>query len=460
MNPSNSILQLQKNKAFYLFAALCFLSLMPSCNKKDKLIPVTAATSANPAHVSAGQKPNIIVFLADDIGYDALPADGNGTFETPNIDKMVSAGMRFTQCHTAPLCTPSRFLIMSSKYNFRNYNNGSMDPSEKTFGNLLKDAGYVTYVAGKWSVDGGDNSIRSFGFNNYIVWDPIHSLPSGLIYKNADLYTHASFMDKSVTAEKYDNDMYVDSVLDFIKTNKSSNFFAYLPLTLCHAPYSPTPDDPDYATWVSGLRNGNNKYFPSMVKYTDKKVGQVIDSLKAWNLYNNTIVIFTGDNGTPKGIYYYYNGEYITGSKDQSTEAGTRVPLVVTWPNGIAPGTINRDMVSFVDFMPTLGAAAGVTIPQSYGVRDGQSFYPQLRGWISTPRDWLFCELTHKKRGVDVFSRWTQDTTYKLYDTLADVGGKFFNVVKDPNEKSPLKTLTPDEQALKSKFQHILDSLH
>ncbi len=460
MNPFNNILLVKKYKALYFFAVLFFLWLMPSCNKMDKLQPVPAATSAKPAQISAGQNPNIIIFLADDIGYDALPADGNGTFETPNIDKMVSAGMRFTQCHTAPLCTPSRFLLMSSRYNFRNYNNGSMDPNEKTFGNLLKDAGYATYVAGKWSVDGGDNSIHSFGFNNYIVWDPIQASKPGNIYKAATLYTHAAYMNKNITADKYDNDIYIDSILTFIKDNKSTNFFAYVPFTLTHGPYSPTPDDPEFATWVSDPNNSDNKYFPSMVKYMDKKVGQVIDSLKAWNLYNNTIVMFTGDNGTPKGIYYYYNGEYITGSKDKSTEAGTKVPLVVTWPSGITAGSINRDMVSFVDFMPTLGDAAGVKIPESYGVRDGQSFYPQLRGWVSTPRDWLFCELTHKKRGVDVFSRWAQDTTYKLYDTLSDVGGKFFNVVKDPDEKLPLKNLTPDEKAIKSKFQNILDSLH
>jgi len=320
----------------------------------------------------------------------------------------------------------------------------------------LKDAGYATYVAGKWQFDGGDTAIHTFGFDRYIVWNPFKDEEkSGLIYKNADLYSNGSYISKSITANTYDNDMYTDSVLYFIKENRQKKFFVYLPFTLCHAPYSPTPDDPEYESWISGRKDeGDPAFFPSMVKYTDKKIGQITDSLKAWNLYDNTIVIFAGDNGTPHRIFYYYNGQYIEGSKDETTEAGTRVPLIVTWPRGITAGQVNDNLVDFSDFLPTLGEAINVQVPASYGTIDGLSFYKQLRGADTKTRQWIYCQLEQKKTGQT--PRWIQNKTYKLYDN----GGKFVNIIADPEEINPLVNLTAAEQKLKTEFQSKLDSLH
>ena len=246
-------------------------------------------------------------------------------------------------------------------------------------------------------------------------------------------------------------------VLYFINENRANNFFVYLPFTLCHAPYSPTPDDPEYASWISGVKNGDTKYFPSMVKYVDKKIGQIVDSLKAWGIYDNTIVMFSGDNGTPNKIFYYFNGVLTEGSKDATTEQGTRVPLVVTWPRGILPGQVNDNLVDFTDFLATVGEAVNVQIPSSYGTTDGVSFYKQLRGLPTDARQWIYCQLEQKRRGQT--PRWTQDKTYKLYDTLNGIAGKFVNFITDPKEKKPLVNLTPTEQQLKIDFQNRLNTL-
>ena len=247
--------------AFILFLA---------CNKADNLKALQAAPSKDES-VSALTKPNVILILGDDIGYDALTSQGNSTFSTPRIDELAQEGMRFTQCHSSPLCSPSRTMFVTGKYNFRNYYEwGVLDSTQRTFANLLGDAGYKTYVAGKWQFDGGNTGIKTFGYDNYCVWDPVKQAP-GNHYKDPKVYTHGAFLNADSTKGKYGDDIFTDSVLQFIDQNRKKNFFIYFPITLCHAPYSPTPDDPEFATWQSGYDHNDVKFFPSMIHYMDKK---------------------------------------------------------------------------------------------------------------------------------------------------------------------------------------------
>jgi arylsulfatase A len=350
-------------------------------------------------------------------------------------------------------------MFVTGKYNFRNYKEwGVLNPSERTFGNLLKGAGYATYVAGKWQLDGGDASIRGFGFGNYSLWNPLKDEAPGSHYKNPKIYEHGSFLPKEATVGKYGDDIFTDSVLSFIQKNKSRNFFVWFPITLCHFPYCPTPNDSAFKKWDPKGNPSDTKYFPSMIKYMDKKIGQIIDSLKAWKLYNNTILMFVGDNGTPHHIFYYYNGVLTEGGKSNSTEAGTHVTMIVTWPNKITSARVNRNLVDFTDFLPTFADAAGISIPSDYGIIDGHSFYGQLAGVPNTPRDWIFCHYQpNTNNGNDKLKRWTQDTTYKLYDST----GNFYNIISDPLEKDPIKRsqMTPHEKQIAKTFQSIMDTL-
>ena len=185
------------------------------------------------------QKPNIIFILGDDIGYKTLTVNGGNSYSTPHLDSMARNGMNFTQCHSSPLCSPSRFMLLTGKYNFRNYTEwGNMDTSQKTIGNMFKDAGYKTACFGKWQLNGGDFSIHQFGFDSYCVWDAVDPNISGARYKSPKIYTNGRFVADSLINGKYGEDIFSDSVINFIEQNNSVPFFIYYPMVLAHEPFA------------------------------------------------------------------------------------------------------------------------------------------------------------------------------------------------------------------------------
>ena len=444
-----------------IMAIAGFLTIQ-SCKKvSEKALSNNALSSTNIAEASAANgKPNIILILADDIGYGIPTVNGGETYQTPNIDRLASAGMRFTQVYGSPLCSPSRTMFMTGKYNFRNYQDwGVLDLNEQMMSNVLQDAGYKTYVAGKWAFDGGDISVKAHGFDDYSIWSPFVG-DNGSHYKTPRIYENGANLPNSVVNNKYGDDIFTDRVLSFIKQNRNENFFVYFPITLCHSPYSPTPDDPQYASW-NPKAPSDTTYFPSMVKYMDKKIGMITGSLRAWRLFNNTILMFAGDNGTPHGIWFTQDGVYQEGSKSSTNTYGTHVPLIVTWPaGGVSGGQVNNNLVDFTDFTATVLEAAGTNAPADYGTIDGVSFLNQLKGLPNTPRDWVFCHYKPDTDGQNgnVVRRWINNTQYKLYDST----GRFYNIVLDPEEKKPIKKnkMTAEEKALQAEFQSIMNTLH
>lgn len=431
------------------------------CTKTEDLVTVNKAAGNMESTSGLRRQPNIVMILGDDIGHDVPTSFGGSSYQTPNLDMMAQAGMKFTSVYSSPLCSPSRVCIMTGKYNFRNYSEwGILDPTQKTFGNIMKAAGYATYVAGKWQLDGGDSGVHNFGFDDYSLWNPIKDgVKVGEHYKDPTIYEYAQFLPSSYTNGKYGDDIFTDRILSFIDKNKSNPFFAYYPITLCHSPFSPTPEDPEFITWDTRGNNSDTSFFPSMVKYMDEKVGLIINKLKEDSLYDNTIVIFVGDNGTPEEIYSVWNGQVVQGGKSKSTSAGTNVPMYITWPKRIAPGQVNDNLIDFSDFLPTFADIVGVTIPADYGTIDGKSFFKQLVGGTYVPRDWVFDHYQpNTNKGNDILLRWVQDHTYKLYDST----GSFFNIVVDPDEKHPLRNreLTTEEKQRKRQFQQILNNMH
>ena len=157
-------------------AAILVVSMLFSCTKTDFKDSASLLRADNASIESLeranNKKPNIILILSDDIGYEVPTVNGGESYSTPTIDKLTRLSMQFTQCHSSPLCSPSRTALLTGKYNFRNYFTwGSLPVTEKTIGNMMEDAGYKTCVAGKWQFDGGAQSIAAFGFQKYCVWD-------------------------------------------------------------------------------------------------------------------------------------------------------------------------------------------------------------------------------------------------------------------------------------------------
>jgi arylsulfatase A len=435
-------------------------AVLYACSKK-KDVSVNAIRSPD--------KPNIILIVGDDIGYEIPTCNGGQSYATPNLDYMAANGMRCTQCYGSPMCSPSRIMLLTGKYSYRNYYSwGILNTDQQTMGNMLQSAGYETLYAGKWQLNGGHTSIKKFGFQNYAVWLPYKIVPeedAGSRYKSPRIYEDGSFLPFPAVMNKYADDIFTDSIISFISKNQQKPFFIYYAMNLAHTPYSPTPADAAYSSWDgSNTRYSEVKYFPSMVNYLDKKIGEIIDFVKQKNLDENTLVIFMGDNGTGIDINSLFNGRSITGEKGATTTYGTHVPLFFYWPGKILPGSINDNLISFVDFLPTLASVAHVPTPENYGQLDGVNFYSQLTGNNSSARSSIFCQYRFDTTHNQNPARWVQNTQYKLYDTNKNAyhGPGFYNLQNDIEELFPLpdSSLTPAEKVIKQNFRYALDSLN
>lgn len=449
---------------FYFFSNIFFVFIivygLSSCQKAG-LKPVNPFYNG-PFDSPSVSKPNIILILADDIGYEVPTCNGGQSYSTPNLDRMAAGGIRFTNCNACPLCSPSRVEIVTGKYNFRNYGAwGVLDTANRTFANMLKNAGYKTLVSGKWQLAGGDTSIHIFGFDDYMVYDPFNSgIGRGSRYKNPSIYTNGRLLGKNEVEGKYGDDFFTNKVLQFIDSNKTNPFFIYFPICLVHYPFEPTPDDAEFASWDNRVNQPDERFFPSMVQYLDKKVGQVLNKIDSTNLGSRTIVIFAGDNGTDQRIVSNFENTQVRGGKAHTYATGTHVPMFIWGPGAITPGLVNNQLIDFTDFLPTFADMAHISLPANYGALDGVSFYPSLIGRPTNVREWMFCHYDQNEHGEGrhPIRRWVWNTTYKLYDTT----DLFFNIHSDVYERSPIPpvNLTPEESATKTNFQQILNRLH
>ncbi len=425
----------------------------------------------NSNDVALQSKPNVIIVLIDDLGFETIKANGGETYHTPNIDLLANTGTNFINCYATPLCSPSRVELLTGKYNFRNYNDwGNLSTDNKTIGNLMKDAGYETGIFGKWQLGGGDTSIKSFGFDNYIVHDALGRLDRGNRYKNPHLYTHAGFLPDDSTLNKYGDDIVQDSLFSFIDNSISDGkpFFAYYPVMLCHEPFQPTPDDAAFATWNTD--NSDRIYYSSMVRYMDKLIGQLMFKLRESKIDKKTIVIFTADNGTPKVITSKFNGISIEGGKGKTIMYGGHVPLYVVW-GSIAKVGVDSSLIDFSDFLPTLCDISSGSI-LNYGVTDGVSFYHNILNRHGKNRQWSYFDFNaHPEDETDTetvskHSIWVQDARYKRYDSIAYPafrGNKFYDFTKTPlednGENTPTSLFTDEQLKRNRLFKNVLETI-
>jgi len=446
------------SKRFFPF--LFFVFLCSSCNKTnfDKQVSIQQAGEAQTV------KPNIILIVADDIGYEIPTCNGGRSYVTPAINNLAKSGIRFTQCHVCPNCAPTRIELLTGKYGFRNYTQwGHLDTTQKTFVNMLQDAGYKTCVAGKWQLDGGGASIKKFGFDKYLVLDPFRDQTEGRDnnrrYKNPLLFEKGNFLADSVTKGRYADDMFAEYISNFIDKNVNNSFFVYFPLSLCHPPFFPTPDDAEFASWDPLKDHGDTAFFPSMVKYMDKKVKQIKDKISSVGLASNTIIIFMGDNGTPQEISSLFKDQKIQGGKATSTVYGTHVPLIVSCPTKFLTGQASTGLIDASDFLPTIANMAKLSQPKTYGPLDGISFYPLLFGSTERLRDWIYC-YWNPQFNQDIFRVWVQDEKYKLYDSTNE--HYFFDIRNDPNELTsiPPSQLDHHQKPRRNTFDSVLQVMH
>jgi arylsulfatase A len=401
-------------------------------------------------------RPNIILIMADDQGYECLGTYGSASYKTPVLDKLAATGMKFEHCYSQPLCTPTRVQIMTGRYNFRNYIKfGNFDYTETTFAHVLKDAGYATCVAGKWQLIGaGAEAPYKAGFDEYSLWhmEDVFS-PKGSRYRNPKIIQNGELLEN--LQGEYGPDVVSDYINGFIERNKRNPFFVYYPMILTHSPFEPTPDSPEWGQDVSDKR-----FYVDMVEYMDKIIGRITQKIDDLGLRENTLILFTGDNGSPKGIpSQMQDGSTIDGGKGLTTDAGTHVALIANWKGTTATGKVCSDLVDFSDILPTLAHVGDASLPKGITI-DGRSFLPQLRGQKGNPRDWIFCWYQRDPGGQ--LHRFARDKRWKLYDqTTTARAGKLFDITTDPLEENPIEPGQPPDEAAhaRGRLQAVLDSM-
>jgi arylsulfatase A len=393
-------------------------------------------------------QPNIILIMADDLGYETIGANGGSSYQTPRLDQLASEGMRFEHCYAQPLCTPTRVQLMTGIYNVRNYVRfGLLHKSQTTFGHLFQKAGYATCVVGKWQLGKeADNPLQA-GFDTHCLWQLVQGRVDSL-GRDTRFSRPVLEIDGKLVAYQdtdYGPDVACQYGLDFIEKSHNSGtpFLLYYPMILTHCPFSPTPHS---AEWNSGDTStmsykGNARFFGDMVGYMDYLVGKIVDKTKELGIQDNTIILFTGDNGTDVPVVSIMNGREVAGAKSKSTDAGTRVPLIVSWPGEIQANSTNKDLIDFSDFLPTLCELAGIGTDSMD--LDGRSFSPQLRGEQGEPREWIYCWFSRNGE-IEKARVFARNHRYKLYHT-----GEFYDIPNDYEERFPLDTSTLDAEAMK-----------
>ena len=433
--------------------------------KFTSVLTTLAALLLGAFTAQANDQPNIILIMADDMGYEALSSNGSESCKSPNLDKLAAKGVRFTNGFSNPICTPSRVKLMTGQYNVRNYVKfGWLDREQTTFAHQLKAAGYATAIAGKWQLGRDKDSPQHFGFEQSCLWQHTRSGRSNEDGKNIDrrfVNPQLEFngVEKDFTNGEYGPQVCTDFICDFIDKNKKKPFLVYYPMILTHCPFDPTPDSTDWdpkrlgSTTYKGDRNDPQRHFRDMVAYADKAVGQIVSQLEKSGVRDNTLIIFTGDNGTDTPIVTPWNGKKVVGGKGTMSDTGTRVPLIVNWPAGIRKaGRVVDDLVEFTDVFPTICEVTTAKLPKNHP-GDGASIVPVLRNQADARRkDWIY--IWYRKQVM---------VRNKQYSFVANQDGSKAALTRydSPFNGTKLKdsALTKTERALKKQFEATIARL-
>jgi len=428
-------------------------------NRREFLRTMALSTAAMPfltcgnSSRRSDRLPNIVFIMADDVGLEVLGCYGGTSYHTPNLDRLAETGVKFTHCYSAPVCSPSRVKIMTGRYIFRTTEEwGTIPPDEKTFGHVLKSAGYATALAGKWQMTLLKNDplhVRKMGFheNCCFGWHEGPRYYNPLIWQNGEI--------RKDVKDRYGPDVFCDFIIDFMRQNKENTFLAYYPMALAHEISNdlktPPPPGPD----------GRYQTYKELIEIMDKKVGRIIQTLDGLGLRENTLILFTGDNGTPKHfitkvengkyirtpLFSFLNGKKVQGGKGELTDAGTHVPLIANWPGRVPSDSVCDDLIDFSDFLPTLTELTRADLPADV-IIDGRSFAPQLLGRTGNPREWVYTQWEGK--------HWIRTKRWKLYHNQM-----LYDMIHDPFEKTPFtrKSDTPESSKAREKLNNWLSNL-
>ncbi len=441
-------------------------------------VGLAAAATALPGALPAVEKgkrpmrkPNILFIMADDLGPEWVGCYGSESIETPNIDKLAAGGMQFANAYSMPQCTPTRATLLTGQYPFRHgwINHWDVprwgagchfDPKHNpSFGRVMKSAGYATAIAGKWQINDfrvQPKILIEHGFDEYCMWTGYESgnPPSGKRYW--DPYIHTAEGSKTYGG-KFGEDVFADFLIDFMKRHKDKPMMLYYPMCLPHGPMTTTPLAPDVADRV-----GRHK---AMVRYIDHITGKLVAALEALGIRDNTIIIWTTDNGSGGGIVGRMKGRDVRGGKAKASENGICAPFIVNGPSLVPAGVKTDALTDFTDMLPTFAELGGAELPKG-ATLDGKSIAKLLLGKADdSPREWIMAMGSHPGtvnaagRVVPVHEyrdRVLRDKQYKLWIDTAGQSAKLFDLLADPGETNNLIDSTdPKHVAARKKFEAV-----
>ena len=421
------------------------------------------ATGCQAKPIEAQARPNVILMMADDLANEDLSCYGSTRIKTPRIDELASEALRLTSYYAGnPVCSPSRMALLSGSYPARlgwrwgvqGYGfapKTGMSPRVYTMAEAFRDAGYRTAMTGKWHL--GDNNMRpeDQGFDSAYYIRMSNN-------QNRDMYR-----DGKLVQEKWDNallsETFTEEVIRVINEEGDKPFFLYVPWTAPHFPADPHPD------WFGKSGKDKNGKYIDTVEELDHRVGQVLDALKKAGKSDNTIVIFTSDNGRQSGQQGPNDDPPFSGMKWHSKEGGTRVPCIVRLPGVIKPGRTYTEVVSAIDLYPTLAVACEVDLKLPAGAQkmDGVSVWANLRQQKSKlAREELL--YWHGKGQATAL----RQGDWKLFfnagakgDPDTSNGPVLYNLADDPRETTNLATNHPDRvKAMLSRAKELLQDVY
>jgi arylsulfatase A len=394
--------------------------------------------------VNASDPPNVILMMADDLGYNDLSCYGSERIRTPQLDKMAREGVRLTSFYAgSTVCTPSRMALLTGAYPVRlgwpggvvgykiDWKHG-LAAGALTIAEIFKDSGYTTGMCGKWHLGDGDG-MRPMeqGFD------------SAYYIKSSNNQTKKLWRGEELVADPFDNrrlsELFAGEAIKFIQANRAEPFFLYLPFTAPHFPAQAHPD------WKG---NSSNEAYGDVVEELDHRVGEILNSLESQELDRKTIVVFLSDNGPEPGQKKWASAKPYRGLKWSSLEGGTRVPCIVRWPGVIPANRRSDELTAAIDLLPTLAHACGIdldSISNASPKIDGVNVWNTLIGKESA---------SHARTNLLYWNGWAIPQAIRLgkwklyFDEVEGVPGSeagpaLFDLATDLSEETNLGTERP-----------------
>lgn len=393
------------------------------------------------------QKPNIVLIVAEDLGRDWVSSYG-AEHQTPNIDQLAKEGIRYETAWSMPMGIPSSVTLLTGQYPFRHgwtthYDaprEGKVGLSPKkftTFARVLRDHGYSTVIGGKWQINHlgkRPNALSDHGFDEHCVWPGAEA---------GEPETHGKYWNALLQANgrrgraTYGPDSVNGYLIDFMKRNKDRPFLIYYPMLLAHGPHASTPHNQDSSP------DEKDGLYADNVTYLDHLVGKIINNIDELGLRKNTIVFFTGKNGSAVSGNLY--GEAYPKGKGAEGDWGAHVPFIVRAPFLSKGNIVSRDLIDFTDLYPTFLDLAGITSPENLTL-DGKSIVPSLRGNQDPyqKRSWVYSQVGNFRMIRDWYH-------------IVDNKGSFHNLTKDPRQERPVSKLDKIAPGRRQRLQMILD---